>query len=216
MYRRTLPRDAVLWWRGNPADSVGVVERGKVGIRGPEGLLDIALPTTALGESALLTPEGAVGKRTADLVALENDTVVLECPVSVLRETADFGTHRLILRTLVGQTCRNAVFVLASQAEQPLVQSCLWGLLGSLGGCERAVSGVASWDTFLASFHVLHALREASDQMRRHLGLRGRCEIQALGPVLAKARSLLDTAHAIPYLEQLLRAEQELQSLTTH
>ena len=50
MHSRTLPKDAVLWWQNSPAESVGVLERGKIGIRSEGRILAVALPVTAVGE----------------------------------------------------------------------------------------------------------------------------------------------------------------------
>lgn len=49
MFRRALGRDTVLWWQGDPAQSVGLVESGRLGIRLDKRLLDVVSAGAVVG-----------------------------------------------------------------------------------------------------------------------------------------------------------------------
>jgi hypothetical protein len=215
MYRRTLPKDAVLWWKGSPAESVGILEKGKIGIRHERQLLAVADPVTALGEISVLTLEGQPTTRAADVVSLEDETVVAELPVSDLKkDDADLAVHRLILRTLFGQTCRNALLTMAPHRDNELVMGCLAGLLAALGESERKMAEIEGWKDFLVAFHLLYSLRIGSDTMRVAMGPTGAWDLDEVLETVGAVRSHFKSPATIPYLEQLLRAEKERQTLS--
>jgi hypothetical protein len=214
MYRRTLPKDAVLWWKNSPADSVGVLEKGKIGIRNEQQLLAVADPVTALGEVAVLSLEGQPCTRAADVVSLEDETVVAELPASDLREASDLAVHRLILRTLFGQTCRNALLAMAAHRDDALVMGTLGGLLAALGESEARMAEIRGWEDFRVAFHLLYSLRIGSDATREALGPDGPWDLEEVLETVAGVRSHFKSPETIPYLEQLLRAENERQALS--
>jgi CRP-like cAMP-binding protein len=71
--RRTFDRDEVVFHQGDPADSVHLIEQGRVAVRvatrhGQRATLSVLGPGEAFGELALL---GSVAKRSATIVAIE-------------------------------------------------------------------------------------------------------------------------------------------------
>ncbi len=209
MFRRTLGRDAVLWWKGDPAGSVAVVEKGRLGVRSGGRLIDVIIPGTALGEASLLAQVGAPSLRTADVVVLEDDTVVVEHPAASIVGNLATGVPHLVLRTLVGQIGRNHLVVAAAHPDHELVATLVHGVLETLWRCEAKVAGVATWDDFLVAFRVLIHLREGSDGMRDHAAAdRGWKTETALG-ILARVTPRLATPGLSAILEQFIRAEAE-------
>lgn len=172
MFRRTLPKDAVLWWQGDAASSLGVVEKGRLGIRLQGRILDLVFPGTALGEAALLGVDGAPGQRGADVVVLEDGTVVNEHPVEELAGRFE-AVHQLVLRTLIGQVGRNQLLVAAAHPGHPLLERMVAGALGTLARAEEQIASLHSWEEFLAAFRFLFHLREGSDKMREWMGRHG-------------------------------------------
>ncbi len=61
------------------------------------------LPTWTSYVTILLGTDGPLAARGADVVVLDDDTVVLEHMVSELREAGCTDVHRRILRSLSGQ-----------------------------------------------------------------------------------------------------------------
>lgn len=166
---RTLGEGSVLWARGDAADCIAVVEQGRLGIRTERGIVGIAPAGTVVGEAAILALGGAAARRTADVVALAEPTVVSEYAANLVREAFGVGTPRLILRTLLGQICRNGLLVVAANPGREAVDSALTGTLMALAGSERRFGAIGTWDDFMATFHVLYSLREATDAMRAKL-----------------------------------------------
>ena len=203
MYRRTLGKGAVLWWQGDAAQSVAVVEKGSAGIRMGEDLLDVLLPGMAVGEAALLDVDGPVPRRGADVVVLEDDTQIVEYPVASVAGAE--GVERLVLRTLLGQICRNHLLVGAAHPDRPLVvDSTLWQLRG-LAVAAAHVDACGGGEEFRQAFRYLHGLRAGTDALRRDLA-------PAAGFDQGAARGLLERAdlrspELVAYLDQFLRAE---------
>jgi hypothetical protein len=186
-FPRTLPKGGVLWWEGDPATSVAVVESGCLGVRSGGRLIDIALPGTVLGEASLLPPEGTQGRRTADVVALEPDSAVLEHPALALREPARGDVRAIVLRTLLYQVARNVILVRAAHPEDLFVRTTVDGLMETAARAHARVRGVTAWDDFVIAFRLAYRLREGSDVVREELAPAGRwtptaarAELQAL------------------------------------
>jgi len=186
-FRRMLPAGSVLWWQGDPATSLAVVEKGCMGIRAGGQLLDVAVPGTVLGEAALLTLGGAAGHRTADVVALQADTEVVEHPVASLPQMDDLHVPSTVLRTLFYQIGRNVVLVRASRPGDGLIAEMAGGLARVAASAYRRVGSVSGWDEFLITFRFAHRLRECSDALCAQLAPAGswtpaavRTELQTL------------------------------------
>lgn len=206
MHRRTLPRDGVLWWRGDAAQSVGVVERGRLAVRTEAGLLDVVPAGGVVGESALLDLGDKLPHRTADLVVLEDDTVVVEYSLDELAEAP--GVPQLVLRTLMAQTARNHLVVAAAQRTHALIGAAVDGLLDVLGECARRLNELSGPGQFYAAFRFLYRLREASDAQRRDLVPGEQSDVVAR-QVLETGRHKMPDAGLAALLEACLRAEAE-------
>lgn len=206
MHRRTLPRDGVLWWRGDAAQSVGVVERGRLGVRTEAGLLDVVPAGGVVGESALLDLGEKLPRRTADLVVLEDETVVVEYSLDELAEAP--GVPQLVLRTLMAQTARNHLLVAAAQRTHALIGAAVDGLIDVLGECARRLPELSGPGQFYAAFRFLYRLREASDAQRRDLLPGEQSEVVAR-QVLETGRHRMPDAGLAALLEACLRAEAE-------
>lgn len=204
MHRRVLPREAVLWWNGDPARSVGVVERGQLGVRTETGIIDLVPAGGVVGESALLELGGDVPKRTADVVVLEDGTVVVEYGLDELAEAP--GVPEQVLRTLMAQTARNHLVVAAAQRTHALIGTAVDGLLAVQSECAQRLHDVMGPGQFYSAFRFLYRLREASDAQRRDLLPRHQSDVVAR-QVLETGRHRLPDAGLAALLEACLRAE---------
>jgi len=207
MRPRTLEAGERLWARGDSAESIAILESGRLAIQEDGGVIGIALPGTVLGESAILTLEGAPARRTADVMA-EETSIVSEYPITVVKEAFGIGTPRLILRTLYGQICRNAILVVAAQPGQDVALSLLTSLLEALRDCERRFTMINDWQEFMVTFRVLYVLRDASDALRRQLA-RQPPDPDEMERALAVMNRLFRSPETIEYLQDFLEAEKE-------
>jgi hypothetical protein len=157
-----------LWWAGDPAQSVAVVEAGRLGIRDGGQIVDVVPKGAALGESALLAHE-APQSRGVDVVALDEGTVVLEHPVGDVREPAAAELRVRLLRTLLGQTARNYLQAAAAHRDHALMATAAVAAIETLSRCEAQLDPAASWDDFLLGLRFLGGLRAGSDVARRDL-----------------------------------------------
>jgi hypothetical protein len=185
-FQRTLPAGSVLWWQGDPASSLAVVEKGCMGVRADGRLLDVAIPGTVLGEASLLTLGGTAGRRTADVVALQADSEVVEHPVASL-SGGDPHVPATVLRTLFYQVARNVLLVRAARPADALVVEAAGALAQAAARAHRRVTAVSGWDEFLTAFRFAYRLRECSDVLSAELAPAGtwtpaavRAEVQAL------------------------------------
>lgn len=145
------------------------------------------------------------------MVALDDDTVVTEYPAALVRETFGAGVPRLVLRTLCGQICRNALFTIAANP-QPAAQSPLLSLIRGVVQSERQARKISTWPEFLVAFRILYHLREGSDTMRQELisdrGGVSRTVLKASKTV----KGLFKAKDTIAYLEAFLETERERQA----
>jgi hypothetical protein len=204
MYRRTLPKDAVLWWRGDAAETIGVVDRGRAGIRSHQALLDVAVPGTAVGETALL---GASVTRAHDVVALDDDTVVIEYTAAEVSGALDGGVPHLVLRTLVGQIGRNHLLVAAANPGHRWVEAVTHGTLETLVAAARATSTIATWDDFMVTFRCLVHMREGTDRMRDALAPSGSWTSESALSVLKGIDERLQAAELLAEVTAFVRAD---------
>jgi CRP-like cAMP-binding protein len=206
MFRRTLSRDAVLWWQGDPAESVGVLERGRVGIRVTGQLVDIFPSGMAFGEAALLGAGSAVPRRGADIVVLDDDTMVAEYPIASLPNSMDSGVPQLILRTLVGQIGRNYLLAAATSPGNSVIEAMVAGSLEALARASGRIESVKAWEDFLAAFRFLYRLREGSDGLRALVGT-ARFSAAATFALLERLRPVLGGSALAADLDHFVRAE---------
>lgn len=208
----TLGKGAYLWDAGDSARNLAVLEAGRLGVRAEGKLIGLITPKMVLGESALLTLDGSSHNRTAAVVALENDTTVSEYPAAMFRHTFDAGNHsvgHLILMTLIGQTCRNFMLIVAAHKERHAVASLLKGEVTALGQTASEAKKIKTWDDFLWSFKYLFHLRDYSDRMRTEFVQYLAADSDALVKASEMMRDLLKGQDAAGYLEEFIIAERE-------
>jgi hypothetical protein len=204
MFRRSLPKDAVLWWRGDAAGTIGVVDRGRAGIRSPEGLLDVAVSGTAIGETALLGPNV---QRAHDVVALDADTVVIEYTVAEIEGALEGGVPQLVLRTLVGQVGRNHLLVAAAHPGNRWVEAVAHGTLETLVAAARTTETIATWPDFMVAFRTLVHMREGSDRMRDALAPAGTWTSESALAVLEGVDRRLQAAELLAEVAAFVKAD---------
>jgi len=208
----TLGKGAYLWDMGDSARNLAVLESGRLGVRSEGKLIGLITPKMVLGESALLTLDGSAHNRTAAVVALENDTTVSEYPASMFRHTFDAGNHsvgHLILMTLIGQTCRNFMLIVAAHKERLAVASLLKGEVQALGQAAGEARNIKSWDDFIWTFKYLYHHRDHSDRMRTELVQYLASDSDALIKASEMMRELLKGQDVVNYLEEFITAERE-------
>jgi CRP-like cAMP-binding protein len=205
----TLRKNAVLWEEGDQARHVAVLEKGKLGVRTSHGLVGLLWPHMVLGESALFA---AQGRRTASVVALEDDTLVAEYLPEQVRDSLADGDDPLpqrILTTLVGQVSRNLLMVVASRrgwgyVDQPLTEL----VRGVVIEAERA-QPLHSWEAFHQTASYLYELRDFSDRVLQTLGPEASRRAELIEGASAALRELFAGRAVVPALEDFLRAERE-------
>ena len=208
----TLAKGAYLWDAGDAARNLAVLETGRLGVRADGKLIGLITPKMVLGESALLTLDGSSHNRTASVVALENDTSVSEYPAAMFRNTFDAGNHsvgHLILMTLIGQTCRNYMLIVAAHKERQAVTSLLKGEVQALGQTASEAKKIKTWDDFLWSFKYLFHLRDFSDRMRTELVQYLSGDSDSMVKASEMMRELLKGQDVASFLEEFITAERE-------
>lgn len=214
MQRRLLAKGETLWGQGTPASSMGVVERGRVGIWADRRLLGVMFPRMVLGESAILALSGRSVVRTASVVAVEDETVVTEYPASMVQESFGAGVPRLVLRTLSGQIFRNALLTLAAHPDEIALKDTLLGLIqGQLAG-EKHLKQVDTWERFLVVFETLLHLRDGLDLVRVAL-VDPRTDVSdTLVRASLLSKELFKSADALADIEQFIQAERDKLALS--
>jgi hypothetical protein len=208
----TLAKGAFLWDAGDAARNLAVLETGRLGVRADGKLIGLITPKMVLGESALLTLDGSSHNRTASVVALENDTSVSEYPAAMFRNTFDAGNHsvgHLILMTLIGQTCRNYMLIVAAHKERQAVTSLLKGEVQALGQTASEAKKIKTWDDFLWTFKYLFHLRDFSDRMRTELVQYLAGDSESMAKASEMMRELLKGQDVAAFLEEFITAERE-------
>jgi CRP-like cAMP-binding protein len=181
-------------------------------VRADGKLIGLITPKMVLGESALLTLDGSSHNRTASVVALENDTSVSEYPAAMFRNTFDAGNHsvgHLILMTLIGQTCRNYMLIVAAHKERQAVTSLLKGEVQALGQTASEAKKIKTWDDFLWTFKYLFHLRDFSDRMRTELVQYLAGDSESMAKASEMMRELLKGQDVAAFLEEFITAERE-------
>jgi CRP-like cAMP-binding protein len=167
----TLSKETVLWAAGDAARGIGVLEKGRLGAKTDKGLVGVLLPHMVLGESALFETD----QRTATIIALEDDTQVVEYPISEVRADFEGGSEELMKHVVlnqVAQICRNMLMVMATKRGQALVDEPLGGLVRGLLNDVPRVTPLKTWDNAMLVSRFLQDLRALSDRLLDQLGPR--------------------------------------------
>jgi hypothetical protein len=210
MQRRVLSKGEHLWSQGDPAVTLAVVETGKLGVWNDARLIGILFPSMVLGESAILAMEGRAVPRRASVSALEDGTTVTEYAPSLVKDSFGAGVPRLVLRMLCGQTCRNALLIIAVHSDSSPVDSILRALIEGTQRCERQIRDVADWEQFMVAFRLLYHLRDATGAMLHELVPDGGAE-EASSTLMRASKTmkeLFKTSDIEGLLEDFLEAER--------
>ena len=161
----SLDKDTVLWETGDSARTIAVLEKGKLAARTDEGLIGILWPEMVLGESALFEAEGST--RTATVAAVQDGTVVVEYPPAVVRAALEEGDDSLaqqILRTLIGQICRNFLMVITAKRGYAFIEHPLHSLVRGIAEDAAKAQPFKVWDSYQMTARSLSDLRDLSDR----------------------------------------------------
>ena len=214
----TLKKGAYLWEAGDTARTVAVLESGRLGVRSDESLVAVLSPRAVLGETAIFALDGIPQRRTAAIVALQDETVVVEYGVGAVRDafqSGKSGVAPLILTTLIGQVCRSALLILAANRGRPVVELPVKGLLMNLSQTAKLMKDATSWDDFYFAFGFLATLRDFADRLRDSFG----GDAPGQGEAVLRASAAVGgwfSEHGLEaYIEELVQAERERESWLT-
>ena len=185
----SLDKDTVLWEAGDSARTIAVLEKGKLAARADGGLVGILWPEMVLGESALFEAEGST--RTATVAAVQDDTVVAEYPPAVVRAALEEGDDSLaqqILRTLIGQICRNFLMVITAKRGYAFIEHPLRSLVRGIAEDAARAQPLKVWDSYQMTARTLFDLRDLSDRTLSAIGP----DPAARGDLVEQASGLLD------------------------
>jgi CRP-like cAMP-binding protein len=208
----TLSSNATLWEEGDLARSVAVLQKGKLGVRTAQGLVGVLWPDMVLGEAALFAGDARAERRSATIVALEDETVVTEfTPEQVRTQLLDGETELTdkILTTLVGQISRNLSMVVASRRGYAYVDAPLTGLVRGIVEDARRAPALRAWETFMQTARYLSDLREFSDRALAALGPDPAQRADMIAGAGTFLTQLFAGQEVLPALEAFLHAEQE-------
>jgi len=206
----TLDKDTVLWEAGDCARTIAVLEKGKLAAKTDDGLIGILWPEMVLGESALFEEEG--GRRTATVVALEDDTVVAEYPPAVVRaalEEGDDGLAQQILRTLIGQICRNFLMVITAKRGYAFIEHPLYSLVRGIAEDAAKAQPFKVWDSYQLTARVLSDLRDLSDRTLGAIGPDPSARAELVEQASRLLGELFEGGAAASGVENFLKAERE-------
>ncbi|MCU0241999.1 MAG: cyclic nucleotide-binding domain-containing protein, partial [Vicinamibacteria bacterium] len=168
-----LSKGTVLWEAGDIARNIAIVQTGMLGVRTQTGLVGVALPQMVLGESALFVGEAELQRRTATVIALADDTDILEYPAEVVQTLLESNEDTLaqqVLKTLVGQICRNLLMVIAAKRGYSYIDSPLTALVQSVVQDSQKSPTLNTWEAFSLTGRFLLDLRDLSDSLLTRLG----------------------------------------------
>lgn len=203
---------ATLWETGDVARDIALVESGKIGVRTAAGVVGLVLPGMVVGETALFSLDGERLTRTATLYALEDETRVVATPAEEWRASFEGGDSEVVeplVKTLVGQICRNLLMVVSARRGDPYVDLPLNALLRAVADDASRPLSARTWASFMVTFSFLSDLRDLSDRILSRLGPEPteRLElIEAASQALAVLGGHTDTR---PMIEAFLEAERQ-------
>ncbi len=207
-----LSRGSVLWYAGDPAVSLAIVESGRLGVRTAKGLSAVLRPNMVLGDTSILALEGTQPKRLATIYALEEGTTVVEYPPALVRQAADDperAVWRAVLAMLLGQVCRSCLVVSAAREAEPFVARPLRSLMDELVAAHEArFASLSSWEDFLSAYRFLSATRDYADAALEALAgpATGRDELLRAAEA---AHGLLAKEGRFPFLVEHVEAAKE-------
>jgi hypothetical protein len=207
----SLSREATLWEAGDAARDIGVVETGRLGVRTEAGVVGIVLPKMVVGETALFALEARPLPRAATLFALDDDTRVAASPAESYRAAFEGGDTAVVdpvVRTLVGQTCRNLLMVVSARGGDPYVEEPLLGLVRGIAQDAGRPLPARTWGAFMVTFSFLCDVRDMSDRILGRLGPDPSQRLELIESA-SQALARLPGSDARPMIEAFLAAERE-------
>lgn len=210
MRKVTLSKGAALWEAGDAARNIAVLEKGTLGVKMGDNVVGVAAARTVLGESAIFSVVGEEVKRTAALVALQDDVQITEYPAIMVKQAIDAKKDQvapLILSTLVSGACRNLLIVVSGQRNRAIVEKPLKALMQGLIEDGREVKSVGTWDDFMVTFRFLFQVRDYTEALRKEMG--GAAQAEASVKASEAVRELFKGQDVQSYLEELMKEEAE-------
>lgn len=211
-----LTRGHVLWNQGEPARTIGVVNRGKLAARSERRIVGILYRGMVFGEAALLGIEGHVPDRTVSVYALEDDTSVTEYPAGVVKDMLDGGLSTVaapLLRTLVGQICRNWLLVASAHEGREFVAAPAKAFAEALVASIPRLEKIDNWPDFQLAFRFLYGLRDLTESDRDRMVAPRVETFDAIASASHVMRWLFADQHVQSYLQDFLAAEEERRKL---
>ena len=150
--------------------------------------------------------------RGATLFSLDDDTRVVVSPAEAYRtafEGGDTAAVEPIVRTLVGQTCRNLLMVVSARAGDPYVEQPLIGLVRGLAQDVGKPLPARTWDAFMVTFSFLCEIRDMSDRILGRLGPDASRRLELIEAASQALAQLPGSGDARPMIEAFLAAERE-------
>ena len=115
----------------------------------------------------------------------------------------------LILRTLIGQTARNWLLIMATHKDQRFVHGTLEKFSQSLVDMVPRLAEMASWGEFLIAFRMLYSLRNQAQDERNRLVEPGSEPIASVERAEHVMRWLFKGSDFLGDLESYLSGERE-------
>lgn len=216
MKRSILSRNAVLWDQGDPATTIALLEQGRLGIYAEPGLIGVVLPKMTFGEAAILTLDGLKPTRTATVMALADDTVVIEYPAALVKqmvESRDDPLSRTILRTLIGQISRNCLLLMSANKDESVMRVPINGLLMGSVQSAREINAVKSWGQFIEAFRYLSRVRDQVGELCREFVPPESVTSAHLEKVSASVKDMFGGEDVAQYLAESIKSEREREKL---
>lgn len=209
-----LSKDALLWEAGDPARNIAIVEQGKLGVKTEKGIIGVVSPKMILGETAIFSLEGQVPKRTATVLALEDNTVVTEYSAVLVKQL--FDTHDptitpLIFNTLVGQMGKHCILVISTNKQYPVIQATASELLKGIVQSARELHTIKTWDAFMRTFRYLCSLRDFLSTLSESFLLNTSDMADMVTKATTVMKELLSDKDkdVVPYLEDFIQTEKQ-------
>jgi len=207
-----LSKDAVLWEAGDAAKTFAILESGKLGVKTDKGLAGVIYPNMVLGESAIMSYEGEKPRRTASVIAFEENTTVTEYPAHVVKQGFDGGQNPLakaVLTTLIGHISRNCLVLMTAHKLNPFIALPFKSLMQSLVQTYKAqIAGITSWEDFLFTFQFLSATRDYTEQMQQKLMIAS-ADKDAVFKASEITHDFFKGRDELTFVKEFLTAEQE-------
>ena len=216
MQRKTLNKGDALWKQGEIADSLAIVESGKLGVMTDRRLTGIVWKGMVIGESAILSTSGRGVMRSAAVFALADGVSVKEIPAEEVKAAFDAGDRSLampVLITLVGEICRNSLLLIYSSQNRALVTRPMKALMEATIDAFRDDSRrMHDWTDFTTMVALLVASRDYTERMRAELGVDG-SDRAAITKASDAIREVFKDHEALEAIQATIEAEIDRESL---